>query len=81
MINIHSEIYKTPEILKHAPYTAESLISSGWDFNFTREQAAYPLPWVRNRGKFWPSVRRVSNPYGDRNLVCACPDISSYLDE
>ena len=80
MISIHKEIYSTPEILKNAPYTAECLINSNWNYEFTREQAAYPLPYVRNRGKFWPSVRRVQNPYGDKNLVCACPDISAYTE-
>lgn len=79
MIQISKEIKEKPEILKHAPYTASYLMKSTWEHSFTREEAAYPLPWVRNRGKFWPTVGRVSNPYGDRNLICNCPDISSYV--
>lgn len=66
--------------MKNAPYTAESLLRTEWNYSFTREEAAYPLPWVRKRGKYWPTVRRISNPYGDKNLICACPDISAYLE-
>ena len=66
--------------LKNSPHTAESLISDDWDEPYTRETAAYPLPWVRER-KFWPAVGRVDNVYGDRNLVCACPSLESYLDD
>lgn len=80
MISIHKEIHSMPEILKNAPYTAESLMTANWNYEFTREQAGFPLPYVKARGKFWPTVRRVQNPYGDRNLICACPDISSYID-
>ena len=46
----------------------------------TREQAAYPLPFVR-ANKFWPAVGRIDNPYGDRNLICACPPIEAYAEE
>ena len=66
--------------LKNAPHSAESLISDDWDEPYTRETAAYPLPWVRER-KFWPAVGRVDNVYGDCNLVCACPFLESYLDD
>ena len=66
--------------LKNAPHTAESLISDDWDEPYTRETATYPLPWVRER-KFCPAVGRVDNVYGDRNLVCACPSLESYLDD
>ena len=66
--------------LKNAPHTAESLVSDDWDEPYTRETAAYPLPWVRER-KFWPSVGRVDNVYGDRNLMCACPPVESYRED
>ena len=66
--------------LKNAPHTAETLISDDWDEPYARETAAYPLPWVRAR-KFWPAVGRVDNVYGDRNLMCACPSLGSYLDD
>ena len=64
-------------VLKNAPHTAEELTADTWSHPYTREQAAYPLPYVR-ASKFWPSVARIDNPYGDRNLVCACPPIEAY---
>ncbi len=66
--------------LKNAPHTAETLISDDWDEPYSRETAAYPLSWVRER-KFWPAVGRVDNAYGDRNLMCVCPTLESYLDD
>ena len=80
MIKIKEEIETCPEILKHAPYTAECLMSADWKHPFTREQAAYPLPWIRKRGKYWPPVRRVMNPFGDRNLVVCCSEVSSFVE-
>jgi glycine dehydrogenase len=64
-------------VLKNAPHTAERVIADQWEFPYSREQAAFPLPWVRAR-KFWPAVGRVDNAYGDRNLVCACPPMEAY---
>jgi glycine dehydrogenase len=64
-------------VLKNAPHTAEDVVSDSWSFPYGREKAAYPLPFVRGR-KFWPSVGRVNNAYGDRNLVCTCPPVESY---
>jgi glycine dehydrogenase len=66
-------------VLKNAPHTAEEVTADEWTHPYTREQAAYPLPFVR-AGKFWPAVSRVDNPYGDRNLVCACPPIEAYAE-
>lgn len=63
--------------LKHAPHTAEILLSDAWDRPYTRNEAAYPAAWVR-QNKFWPSVSRVDNAYGDRNLVCSCPPMEDY---
>jgi glycine dehydrogenase len=60
--------------LKHSPHTAAAATATAWTHPYTREQAVYPLPWVRDR-KFWPSVGRIDNPYGDRNLFCSCPPI------
>jgi glycine dehydrogenase len=65
--------------LKHAPHTAGSVLVEDWDHAYTREQAAFPAPWTR-AGKFWPTVRRVDNAHGDRNLVCACPPIEAYAE-
>ena len=69
---------KKDNIIKHAPHTAKAVVCSDWNRPYTREQAAYPLPWVREN-KFWPAVARVDNVYGDKNLVCACPPLESYI--
>jgi glycine dehydrogenase len=63
--------------LKHAPHTAAVVMSDRWERKYGREQAAFPAPWTREH-KFWPTVGRVDNAYGDRNLVCACPPVESY---
>jgi glycine dehydrogenase len=63
--------------LKHAPHTAQAIAADEWLWPYSREQAAFPLPWVRER-KFWPFVARVDNVYGDRNVVCACPPVEEY---
>ncbi len=59
-------------VLKRAPHTAQAVTASDWDRPYSREQAAFPAPWVRER-KFWPSVGRIDEAYGDRNLMCTCP--------
>ncbi|MDQ3418175.1 MAG: aminomethyl-transferring glycine dehydrogenase [Acidobacteriota bacterium] len=66
-------------VLKNAPHTAEEVTADTWSHPYTRAQAAYPLPFVK-ANKFWPSVSRVDNPYGDRNLICACPPIEEYAE-
>ena len=66
-------------VLKHAPHTAAAVSADDWPHKYSRHQAAYPLPFVRAR-KFWPAVGRIDNPYGDRNLVCACPPIEEFAD-
>ncbi len=63
--------------LKHAPHTLEAVVSDAWTHAYSRERAAFPLPWVRQR-KFWPTVGRIESAYGDRNLVCSCPPIAEY---
>ena len=65
-------------VLKNAPHTASAVASNEWNHAYSRESAAFPLPFVRAR-KFWPSVGRIDNPYGDRNLFCACPPIDEYV--
>jgi glycine dehydrogenase len=67
-------------VLKNAPHTAEEVTSTAWSHPYSREQAAYPLPYVR-ANKVWPSVARIDNPYGDRNLMCACPPIESFVEQ
>ena len=74
---VAGRVDKKDNILKHAPHTAKSVCANEWSRPYTREQAAFPLPWVRDN-KFWPSVARVDNVYGDKHLVCACPPLTSY---
>jgi glycine dehydrogenase len=63
-------------VLKGAPHTAAAVSATEWPHAYTREQAAFPLPFVRER-KFWPPVGRIDNSFGDRNLFCTCPPMSS----
>jgi len=75
---ISGKVDKKDNVLKLAPHTAKAVVTSDWKRSYSREQAAYPLPWVRDN-KFWPSVARVDNVYGDKNLICSCPPIESYV--
>ena len=85
MISIREEIReiengkadKKNNILKNAPHTAEVLTKTEWNYSYTRERAAYPLPYVKEN-KFWPYVSRIDNVYGERNLICSCPPIDAY---
>lgn len=63
--------------LKNAPHTVATITDSDWDKPYHREKAAFPLPYVA-KNKFWPSVARVNDTYGDRTLICACPPVESY---
>ena len=65
--------------LKNAPHTQAMLTADQWDFPYSRQQAAFPLPYVSNN-KFWPTVRRVDDAYGDRNLICTCTPIEAYAE-
>jgi glycine dehydrogenase len=65
-------------VLKNAPHTAEDVSADEWTHPYSREQAAYPVPDLRAR-KFWPPVSRIDNPYGDRNLFCACPPVETFV--
>jgi glycine dehydrogenase len=69
---------RTDNVLKNAPHTAESIASANWSHPYSREEAAFPLPFVR-ANKFWPSVGRIDNPYGDRNLFCSCPPVEAFV--
>ena len=66
-------------VLKNSPHTILEIASSEWKHMYTREKAAFPVGWLR-RKKFWPSVGRVNNAYGDRNLVCSCSPITDYIE-
>ena len=63
---------KDNNVLKNAPHPASVVLSDDWDFPYSRQKAVYPLEWVQN-AKFWPSVSRIDDGYGDRNLMCSCP--------
>ena len=86
LINIKKEIDeiangeadKENNVLKNAPHSEQVLLSDSWDKPYSREKAAYPLEWVRN-GKFFATVSRIDEAYGDRNLVCTCAPIESYM--
>ncbi|MEO8499666.1 MAG: aminomethyl-transferring glycine dehydrogenase [Vicinamibacteria bacterium] len=85
MVRIRGEIARVVEgkidakdnPLKNAPHTAGMVTADGWSHPYTREEAAFPAPWTREK-KFWPHVARIDNAYGDRNLICLCPPTESY---
>jgi len=85
MISIHAEIEaiangkqdRQNNLLKNAPHTARQIASDKWDCPYSREQAAFPVPWTREH-KFWPAVARIDNVYGDRNLFCSCPPVEEF---
>ncbi|HEX8563245.1 MAG TPA: aminomethyl-transferring glycine dehydrogenase [Flavobacterium sp.] len=84
MISIRKEIEEATaddknNVLKNAPHTLAMLTSDTWDFPYSREKAAFPLEYISDN-KFWPSVRRVDDAYGDRNLICSCAPIEAYME-
>ena len=87
MISIHGEILSVingesdanDNPLKHAPHPCETICGNDWPHSYSREQAAFPLPYLRQH-KFWPSVGRIDNVHGDRNLVCTCDSVESYAE-
>ncbi len=87
MISIHGEITAVitgtsdaqDNPLKHAPHPVESVCANDWTHGYSREQAAFPLPYLRHH-KFWPAVGRIDNVHGDRNLVCTCDSVESYAE-
>jgi glycine dehydrogenase len=88
LISIYEEIKaiedgksdKTDNPLKNAPHTQAVICSDEWNHTYNRQQAAFPLYYV-TQNKFWPSVARVNNTHGDRNLICTCEPVSSYVTE
>jgi glycine dehydrogenase len=88
MISIHAEMQtiasgkqdRQNNLLKKAPHTALQIASEKWDRPYTRDQAAFPAPWTREH-KFWPTVARIDNVYGDRNLFCSCPPVEEFEKE
>jgi glycine dehydrogenase len=83
MIAIRKEIdvakkEDTNNVLKNSPHTQSMVTSDNWEFPYTRQQAAFPLDYIAEN-KFWPSVRRVDDAYGDRNLICTCAPIEDFM--
>ena len=87
MISIHGEIEAVARgeadandnVLKNAPHPADVVTADEWTHPYPRRQAAYPLPYLREH-KFWPSVGRIDNVHGDRNLVCTCDSVEAYAE-
>ena len=75
----NGEADREANVLKSAPHTAEMLTADAWERPYSREQAGFPAPWLRGQ-KFWPVVARIDNVYGDRNLVCTCDPMDSYVE-
>lgn len=67
-------------VLANAPHSLSLLTANEWTFPYSREKAAYPLPYLKEGGKFWSVVGRVNNAQGDRNLICTCPPIEMYME-
>jgi glycine dehydrogenase len=68
---------KENNVIKNAPHTANCIINLEWNYPYSKQQAAYPVEYLKEV-KYWVPVRRVDNAYGDRNLVCSCPSVESY---
>ena len=85
LLSIRKEIEEIAEgkaaladnVMKNAPHTAAVITADEWTHTYSRQKAAYPLNWIQAR-KFWPTVGRVNNSHGDRNLICTCPPLESY---
>ena len=73
------EMHTESSVLKNAPHTLQMATTDDWSFEYSRQKALYPLEFVREN-KFWPSVRRVDEAFGDRNLICSCPPIEEYIN-
>jgi glycine dehydrogenase len=73
----HAQIEEPNNVLKNAPHTLAMITADQWSYPYSRRQAAYPLPFVENN-KFWPTVRRADEAYGDRNLICTCAPMETY---
>jgi glycine dehydrogenase len=87
LTSIHKEILalengsadKTDNVLKNAPHTLKDVLNENWSHAYTRAEAVFPVSYLKDR-KFWPSVGRINNTQGDRNLICTCPPVESYME-
>jgi glycine dehydrogenase len=73
------EMSAESNVLSNAPHTQEVVMADAWTFSYSREKAAFPILYLKERSKFWPTVSRIDGAYGDRNLVCICPPIEEYM--
>lgn len=84
MISIRAEIKEAANdpnnVMKNAPHTLAMVTGDSWEFPYSRKKAAYPLDYIADN-KFWPTVRRVDDAYGDRNLICTCAPLEAYMEE
>jgi glycine dehydrogenase len=74
---VSGSVHAKDNVLKNAPHTAAAVSATDWTHPYSREEAAFPLPFVK-ANKFWPPVARIDNPYGDRNLFCSCPPVETF---
>ena len=89
MLTIRAEIQeiedgvadKENNVLRNSPHSMEEVTGNTWKHPYTRQKAAYPRKWINVRGKFWPTIGRIDNVYGDSNFVCTCPPIEAYEDD
>ncbi len=75
---IKGEYPQDNNVLHNAPHTLQRITANEWNYPYDRQKAAYPLDYLKEGRKFWPSVARVDNAYGDRNLICTCPSVEEY---
>ena len=74
------ELDREDNPLKHAPHTMEAVTADRWTHAYSRERAAFPMPHLREH-KYWPTVARIDNAYGDRNLICTCPTVGEVAEK
>jgi len=78
VINGNSDKENNP--IKNAPHTLKVALSDNWNYPYSREKAAFPVSWIA-ASKYWPTVGKVDDAFGDRNLVCSCAPIEEYIEE
>jgi glycine dehydrogenase len=86
MLSIHSEIEEIAKnkeednVLRNSPHTLTEVCSDDWPHKYSREKAAFPVKWLRDK-KYWPPVSRIDDAFGDRNLICTCEPLNEYIVE
>jgi len=88
MIKIRQEIREIEEgkadrednVLKNSPHPQEQVTRDDWPHSYSRSKAAWPAKWIHTRGKFWPTIGRVDNVFGDKNFMCTCPTVEEMAE-